>query len=53
MKEQMKEQQWQTIKNAFEESSDRSVEDRLRILSDLEPDLRLEVERMLDRKSVV
>ena len=47
MKEQMKEQQWQTIKNAFEESSDRSVEDRLRILNDLEPDLRLEVERML------
>ncbi len=43
----MQEQQWQTIKHAFEESSDRSMEDRLRILSDLEPDLRLEVERML------
>ena len=43
----MKEQQWETIKQAFEESSDRSFDDRLRILSDLEPDLRIEVERML------
>ena len=47
----MQEQQWQAIKHAFEESSDRSVEDRLRILSDLEPNLRLEVERMFFRRT--
>ncbi len=43
----MTEQQWQRVKLAFEETSDRSPEDRLPILSDLDLDTRLQVERML------